>query len=133
MHGVSDGQAVGLMVFVGVCGGRDYLERTRVYEVLHEHVPVGAAVVHGDCKGADKLADAWAVAFDRHPVRVPAVWRRAGDRYNVKAGPERNAVMAVMLSHLPGAFLIAFPGGSGTADMVRAAQEAGIRVLEIKP
>jgi hypothetical protein len=129
MHDVSDGEKVGVMVFVGVCGGRDYLERTRVYEVLHEHVPVGAAVVHGDCKGADKLADAWAVAFDRHPVRIPAVWRRAGDRYNVQAGFQRNAIIAAM----PLSLLIAFPGGNGTADMVKKARSAGIEVLEINP
>ena len=61
------------------------------------------------------------------PCRVyPADWKA-----NAKAaGPIRNAEM---LADFKPDTVIAFPGGRGTADMVRKAKAAGVRVIEVTP
>jgi len=43
-----------------------------------------------------------------------------------RAGPERNAAMLGLGPDL----VVAFPGGSGTAGMVRLAKAAGVEVIE---
>ena len=53
----------------------------------------------------------------------PADWKR----YGRGAGPARNQAMLVEFNPQ---LLVAFPGGKGTADMVRRAQKAGVRVEE---
>src|SRR5690606_30354012 len=58
-----------------------------------------------------------------HVVAYPADWRRHGRA----AGPIRNQEMADAGADL----CIAFPGGRGTADMVRRARAAGIPVRSV--
>lgn len=108
-----------------VCGGRDYEYPSRVADALSEH---GATIViHGHCRtGADAHADEWARRCGLSVLRFPADW----DRYGRAAGPVRNAQMLV--EGKPD-LVLAFPGGRGTADMVRRAREAGVRVVEVQP
>jgi hypothetical protein len=111
-----------------VCGGRnfaDYALLEKTLDALHA-THTFTVLMHGAARGADTFADNW--AYYRH-VRVekyPAKWKELGDR---KAGPIRNREM---LSKGPD-LVIAFPGGSGTAHMVRIAREAGVKVIEIIP
>lgn len=114
-----------------VTGGRTYAERAVLFEVLdvtHELWPIDA-LAHGACPtGADALADAWCIARCVECVRFPANWRRYGGRR--AAGPIRNR-------HMLGTFkpdvVIAFPGGTGTADCVSLARHAfGIAVLDLR-
>jgi hypothetical protein len=56
--------------------------------------------------------------------KYPADWRRDGS----SAGHIRNQQM---LDSEPIDLVVAFPGGSGTADMVRRARAADIPVMEI--
>lgn len=74
--------------------------------------------------------DAFAPAATNHrhrPVRAfPADWHRDGKA----AGPIRNRRM--LLEGMPD-LVVAFPGGRGTADMVRRARAAGIEVVEPFP
>lgn len=119
-----------------VCGGRNYSNRGLVFKTLDEIGP--KAVVHGACgvdaddpywldmKGADDIADDWACRRGVEKHRRPAAWKRLGR----KAGPIRNQQM---LDEFAGriALVVAFPGESGTADMVRRAKKAGIRVIEV--
>jgi hypothetical protein len=111
-----------------VCGGRDYKDRTALFEALDRLVldrgPIDA-VIHGNAHGADTLADAWARARDITPVPVQAEWQRHGKA----AGPVRNRKM--ITDHAPD-LVIAFPGGDGTANMVRLAREADVEVIEIE-
>ena len=114
-----------------VCGGRDYNDRATVYKVLDEVQPY--VVVHGACgvdaedagwkgmRGADAMADEWACQYSVRHKRRPARWRRLGRA----AGPIRNRQMAE--AH-PTATVIAFPGGDGTASMIRIARERGMTV-----
>lgn len=82
-------------------------------------------VIHGGARGADTHAG-WAATAVDIPVAVyPADWATHGRR----AGPIRNAQM--LAEGRPDAVL-AFPGGRGTADMVRQARAAGVPVWEVK-
>ena len=111
-----------------VCGGRAYSDRARVFSALDRlHAEKGIdCVIHGACPtGADRWADEWAkergVAVEPHP----ADWIRLG-RW---AGPCRNSEM---IDAKPDG-VVAFPGGRGTADMVRRTEEpppigAGLKV-----
>ena len=111
-----------------VCGGRDYADRARVFAVLdelHAKSPIGT-IIEGGAKGADVLALAWAGRRDVEAVTVHAEWQRDGR----KAGPLRNTKM--LRAGRPD-LVVAFPGGPGTADMVRQARKAGVEVLEVEP
>jgi hypothetical protein len=110
-----------------VCGGRDYNDRDRVFSILdvaHAANPI-IELIHGAASGADKLADEWAdgkVAIHA----FPAPWETLGHR----AGPIRNQKM---LDEGKPDMVIAFPGGAGTADMVKRAEKAGVPVVRIRP
>lgn len=86
-------------------------------------------LVHGDCAtGADLAAEMWYVHLAKGYLQVdrvayPARWRQFGKG----AGPMRNQKMVDDGLQA----LLAFPGGAGTADMVRRARYAHIPVLEI--
>jgi hypothetical protein len=111
--------------FVGVCGGRNFSNSKLLEAVLESNTSPSDVIVHGACDGgADRMADAWAEEHVRHVVRIPAQWKQRGRG----AGPERNGVIAA----LPLRLLIAFPGGAGTADMVRRAKLEGIEVLDLR-
>lgn len=105
-----------------VCGGRTYAEQGRVSEVLDELRPT--ELITGGAKGADRLAENWA-RFNRVPVDVfPAQWAVHGRG----AGPIRNQQM---IDAGQPELVLAFPGGSGTADLVARAQAANIPIRAI--
>ena len=109
-----------------VCGGRDYVDRKRVYGVLDR---VAArmeitALRHGAARGADSLAGAWAREREVDEQARPAEWVRLGKA----AGSVRNAAM---LAEGGVVAAVAFPGGTGTADMVRKLKAAGVPVWEV--
>lgn len=109
-----------------VCGGRtydDYATVSRTLDVLDAKERI-TVIAHGDAWGADMLADTWALSHVRTVHRYPADWRRHGRA----AGPLRN--QAMLGAETPD-YVVAFPGGDGTADMVRRAREAGIKVIEV--
>jgi hypothetical protein len=104
------------------CGGRDYDDRWTVRTYVDAFKLGAIIVVHGGARGADALVDEAARAKG-HPVEVfPADWKRHGKG----AGPIRNQAMLDAGAD----FVVAFPGGRGTADMVRRAREAGVPVIE---
>lgn len=111
-----------------ICGGRGYWDGNRVWHVLDAAVDrLGLSfVIQGGATGADNLARQWArdhgVPFETYA----ADWQAQGNA----AGPIRNQRM--IDEGRPEA-VIAFPGCSGTADMVRRARAAGIPVYEVKP
>lgn len=112
-----------------VCGGRNYdssavwnwLERNAV-DMLGERI---AHVIHGGASGADEGAHWWAISEENCSHALYAAnWKKHGK----SAGPRRNQRM--LDEGKPDA-VIAFPGGRGTADMVRRAKSAGVRVIEV--
>ena len=84
-----------------------------------------AAVRHGCARGADTLAGEWARERGIPEQRYLADWQAHGKG----AGPRRNQAM---LDAADVACVVAFPGGVGTADMVRRARAAGLLVWEVK-
>lgn len=110
-----------------ICGGRNFDDRNLFDAVMDELVrDMGCpeTIIHGNASGADMMADVWAKRMAIRRERFPAQWYK----YGKAAGPIRNQEMIDQGSpHL----VIAFPGGNGTADMVRRAKKAGIPVIEI--
>jgi hypothetical protein len=105
-----------------VCGGRDFQNRDAVYvalDSLHRKYE-NLSLIHGAARGADTLAHEWAILNECPVIAVPAKWSTHGN----SAGPRRNALM---LHYLPDG-VVAFAGGSGTADMCRQAEAAGVKV-----
>lgn len=110
-----------------VCGGREYRDYDRICAVLdgvHGDDPI-EAVIHGNASGADRLGGAWAKARGVKCWPVPAQWAKFGK----SAGPKRNQAMLGMGA----ALVVAFPGGRGTADMVKRAKSAAVKVVEVDP
>lgn len=109
-----------------VCGGRDFNDGARLREVLtsfHENLGPITCLVHGAAAGADSLAGTWA-EHKGVPVKAyPADWKRHGRG----AGPIRNQQM---LDAEKPDLVLAFPGGRGTAHMMRIAKEQGFRVMQ---
>lgn len=114
-----------------VTGGRDFGARAFLFEALdglHREHPI-TLLRHGDARGADRLADQWAYLRGVPRDPMPAEWERYRDRKPNPAGPIRNAAM---LARSPVDLVIAFEGGSGTADMVRQALAAGVKVADLR-
>lgn len=101
------------------CGGRDFSNRKRVSEVFDKLLVTFAC--HGGARGADTLCAQEASRRGIPLVCYPANWQGEGDT----AGPRRNQRM---LDEFKPELVVAFPGGTGTADMIRRATEAGITV-----
>lgn len=109
-----------------ICGGRNYTDAKRFAEVLRKlHTEAGISwIIQGGARGADTLARQWAEANGVPHTQFDADWENQG----TFAGPARNARM---LNEGQPDLVIAFPGGRGTADMVRKARKAGVQVVEI--
>lgn len=128
-------------VFI-VCGGREYRNEHRVFTMLDAaRDRLGLAyLIEGGADGADRLARIWRAARRIAGETIDAEWddlshpdaiirqRGDGQEYDARAGVRRNQRM---LDEGQPEGLIAFPGGSGTRDMVRRAEAAGIRVIKI--
>lgn len=118
--------ADGLRVLV--CGGREFEQygvMSKALMALHVERRI-ALIINGGAPGADRFAANWA-EHQRIPVATyPANWRFVGKI----AGPVRNASM---LTFGKPDMVLAFPGGRGTADMVKQARAAGVDVVEVSP
>ena len=104
-----------------VCGGRTYDDREALDRALGL-LPI-TLLIHGGAPGADRLAGRWA-----HDHAVPyLVYFAEWNRYGRSAGNLRNTRMLV--EGKPNV-VIAFPGGNGTADMIRQARAAGVPIIQ---
>lgn len=141
-----------------VCGGRNYTDRLKLFAALDaicvergwtsggdcrgtENYLPRVVVISGKAPGADTLALDWATVNWCGTKEFPADWtdlshpdaviqtRRDGSRYDALAGHRRNQQM---IDEGKPDLVVAFPGGAGTADMVRRARAAGVEVLEIQ-
>lgn len=115
-----------------VCGGRD-LDESAVWNWLERFGHQDAAeavgrderitsVIHGAASGADNAAAGWGEFEGVRVIAYPADWRKHGKA----AGPIRNTQM---LREGKPSLVIAFPGGRGTADMIRQAEAADVPIL----
>jgi hypothetical protein len=97
-----------------ITGGRDFEDRDAVFSALdavkriHPELKV---LIHGDARGADTLAKEWALERGLTPEPYPANW----DKFKKAAGFIRNQEM---IDRGKPHAAVAFPGESGTSDMV---------------
>lgn len=109
-----------------VCGGREYKDKERVYlelDTLDSHFgPL--LIISGVARGADSFGIDWGEERGYEVLKFPADWHT----YGRAAGHIRNQQM--LQTALPD-LVLAFPGGTGTADMVRRALKAGVEVKKI--
>lgn len=109
-----------------VCGGRHYSDEEKVRVTLaklfadHDE----RILIHGGAPGADSLAGSVARAMGATVRVYQAEWAKFGRR----AGPMRNQRM--LDAEREGLdWVVAFPGGSGTRDLVNRARKALLKVL----
>lgn len=108
-----------------VCGGRDFDNYELLKEVLNKLEKKDLSIIHGYAMGADKLALDWSVLNKIPCMGYSVDW----EKYGKSAGPIRNKQM---LEEGKPDLVIAFPGGKGTANMIKQATLAGIYVDIIK-
>lgn len=108
-----------------VCGGRDTgdFEIPVFIEKLHSLKPT--VIISGEATGFDALAKNYAEVFKVSYEGYPADW----DTYGKAAGPIRNKTM---LTKGRPDLVVAFPGGKGTANMIKQAKEAKVEVKVIE-
>lgn len=142
-----------------VCGGRRYMDEGALNAVLASLFLFGApkdgvvshhlrdedemeddVIIQGAATGADRMARKFAKANQVRCEQYNADWenmdvepciprtRSDGSVYNAAAGGIRNQRM---LDEGKPDVVIAFPGGKGTADMIKRAKAAGVEVIEI--
>lgn len=111
-----------------ICGGREASreQRLAVTRWVKGRLSRGDVVIHGAASGIDEAAGAAAKIKGLRIEAYPADWKTHGRA----AGPIRNRQMLV--DGKPD-LVVAFPGGRGTANMVRQAREHGVAVEVITP
>ena len=107
-----------------VCGGRDFDDGYVLECTLNRLKIPPTHIIEGGASGADHLAALWAGFHSVPHTTFQADWKAHGRA----AGPIRNQQM---IDEGKPDLVIAFPGGKGTADMVRKARAAGVDVIEV--
>lgn len=119
-----------------VCGSRDWSSYNDIYTFLRGYrvyvndTTAGgpATVVHGDARGADRLAGDAARRLGMRVEPHRADWSGRG----LMAGHERNRLMLALGADLVVAFKHDFNpkmDRGGTENMIRIAMEAGVRTI----
>lgn len=110
-----------------VCGGREFSDFNGLSRTLSECARFFApdyVLIHGGARGADMLAHQWAFFQGCAVIRMDANW----DYYGKRAGSLRNEWM---LKYAKPDLVIAFPGGTGTKNMIDSATKAGVQVYAL--
>lgn len=102
-----------------VCGGREFKNKVGAFEFL-DSLQTVTEICHGGARGADTIAGQWA-ELRGVPCMVYPVTKEQWELDGKAAGLFRNVRM--FNDFKPDA-VIAFPGGKGTAHMVRIAKES---------
>lgn len=111
-----------------ICGSRVWEDQPRMTEVLdatHAVKPF-TCVIEGEARGADRMAEQWAVAKGIPVEKYPADWKALPQA----AGLVRNTKMLMEgKPDLVIAFSKDLPNSKGTSNMIAQAQRAGVEVL----
>jgi UDP-N-acetylmuramoylalanine-D-glutamate ligase len=115
-----------------ICGGRDFddwgLFTASMIDIFNQNSTAANPIDHiiaGGARGADTFARRLAKGWDLTFTEYPAKW----DEFGKSAGYIRNRQM---LDEGQPDLVVAFPGGKGTEMMVKIAQEAGVKVIEVR-
>lgn len=117
-----------------VCGGRDFSDRELFNETLdkiNKETPI-VEIIHGGARGADTMSWGWVLSRNGGnpgPDQKGCwVFHADWNKHGKSAGYIRNKEM---LEKGKPDLVIAFPGGRGTANMVKLAKEVGTPVIEV--
>jgi YspA, cpYpsA-related SLOG family len=109
-----------------VCGDRNWTDR-QVIEDRLRLLPSQTTIIHGDCRGADKMAGEVARSLGFDVVPCPADWGKHGRA----AGPIRNREMLKMRPNLVIAFHDDLGKSRGTKNCLMQALEEGVGIEAI--
>ena len=101
------------------------VQYSKEYKSDGNWLPTDITIIEGNAKGVDRAARDWATINYANLKVFSADW----EKYGKSAGFIRNQQM---LDEGKPDLVVAFPGGTGTADMIRRAKKAGVEVKEIK-
>jgi len=110
------------------CGSRYWLNYQYVLDTLTEFKDQDTTIIHGACRGADRMSGRAARELGFRIVEFPADWAT----YGRAGGPIRNRVMLDQEPDLVIAFHVDLSQSRGTADTVREAERRGIPVRVLK-
>lgn len=111
-----------------ICGGRKFSDMEKINATMEQVRPwldSSFCIIQGGASGADRLGAAWAFFEGCPMIEMRANW----DKYANHAGNIRNGWM---IEYAMPDLVIAFPGGTGTANMVKRARAANIDVFVVK-
>lgn len=111
-----------------VTGSREFMARSRLRAELDTLPRRDLVIVHGGARGADSLAEQWALEVGVEVERHPAEWGRYG---RALAGHIRNQKMVDLGADLCIAFYKAGAENRGTKNCVTAACLKGIEIVEV--
>lgn len=113
-------------MIVIMCGDRNW-NNFKIIEKVFDSFPI-TKVIHGDCRGADKICGYVARQRGIEVIPVPAKWSIFGPK---RAGPIRNREMLKYNPELTIAFHDNIEKSKGTKDMITASKEKGVTVFLI--
>ena len=106
-----------------IAGGRDVTMTQAQWDHLTGLSDLVDEVVSGGAKGIDNWGELWAGKMGIPCRKFPADWQRLGQ----VAGMVRNGQMAAYANALA-----IFDGGTGSADMLAKATEAGLWIWDFR-
>ena len=107
-----------------ICGSRNWTDHGIIKNFLSQ-IPQQSTIIHGDCRGADKIAAEIALSLGMKVITFPANWKNEGR----SAGPKRN--MRMLKEGNPDlvvAFHESIETSKGTKDMIEKASKMGVAV-----
>ena len=105
-----------------ICGDRNWRQEAPIRKVLERYDPSDVTVIHGDARGADRMAGRIADEMGFSVEAFPAEW----EKYGRAAGPIRNRQMLKEGPDLVIAFHADIESSKGTKDMLAISTKAGI-------
>ncbi len=111
-----------------ICGDRDWTDVGLMRLLVRRLSDLGYdVVIHGDARGADRIAGICAKDIGMMVIPVPARWEEHGR----SAGPRRNLAMLKLNPDLVVAVHSMIVNSKGTKHMVEAANKAGVPTILI--
>lgn len=115
------------------------IQRSALYNSDDNWLPSDITIISGKASGADQVALDWATVNWLNTIEFVADWNdfsppcktkytATGKPYNALAGFKRNQEM---IDKGKPDLVVAFPGNTGTKDMIHRAKKANIEVMEI--
>ena len=111
-----------------ICGDRNWLNKALIMQKLEGLKETVSVVIEGEARGADTLGRICAERLGIPVEKYPADWKRHG----LSAGMIRNKLMLeVGKPDLVLAFHSSIEESKGTANMVKIARKAGVKVIVV--